>query len=1578
MNNWKSVCSLSLLILTSSFQALSEEELDISKILSYRDSGYEVRSTGFMEAFGATHSKQNGQLYVSNVDLTVPLNGPDITISRSIVPSQISLALSTRINSYKPYYDFENWSLDIPKITVMSYWGLANSYLKSCISSATTVKINVPGNDEFDAIGKPANATYPQTAVMRFANNWIVGCESYTSRSVITQKNGSTISPTAKNTVYLKSPDGTIYYFGSDAVSSIPPNPANAPPGAANDWSLYEPILSYYQVTDVVDKFGNWIAYDYKQVRSGSQSEYFKTAYVATKIRSGDGAVVTINRNDYKISSISYGGRTLEYQYDTFSATVSGTQVSTPYLKDVYINKTEDTSKWSYRLLSQTVSYDDGTFGEMFLESITNPFGATMSFQYEANETLCGRNGGKPKGSINKGYSPSLSSVYVSGNGISPIQANFSYQYINSSSAKTVTTIGDRVFEDTYWIKQCDYGFGVDVRHLTDSTVKDSSGNTLKTSEITWKYISLPSTQIERVEDPNPSSDLPVREKILIDNRYETVYSGFDSYGNPTIMTETDLVTNRTRKNKTVYYNRGNTWIIGLKKAAYIGDALSNYTLISNTSYHGGIYTDFGVPNYFYNNSTWTRRVSQYHTNGLPKKIEFNQKIRKADQTFSTSNRYILYEDYFRGEPRKITVPSRYSDVTKDIITKTLDNYGRPLSITNPLGIKYEFSYDAMGRVKSQSIKNDQISWLDLMYTYTINSGGYGLQQLIEKCRLNTSKTACTSGSRTASTNNLYDSLLRNISINQFSYIPTFEGKLKNFEYDEVGNKTFESYWGVLYSTPHGITTEYDALNRITSVAHYNTNPTTHNYTYDGDTITDPNGNVSVITYWNYGSPQYELIESVEYDKVTQTTGYDLFDNLTTITLSGTENGYAVSQTQHNVYDNNQRLCKTIRNDTGTSVFTYNIIGEIDWQADLGITATSLNCDSSPSSSQKAYRAYDNHGGLYSLTFSDGITPNQYTKYNAVGNLIETRSDDVVKTIDWYGNSLIKSETLTIGNQRLSKDSNSPSLLYGYNQGEALSTIQYPDGDVIRYSPNGFGQPTEVIRNVSSTRSEYIYAEDIAYHPNGMIHSFYYGNGLKHETQLNSNEIPYRITDERSGQTHLDYQYTYDDNFNTKSITDLVNSSYSINNIIYDYLDRVTDIYGNSGIGNSIIKYDPLGNIRSNSNKKHSLSYTYDPSNYRVSKVVDSKNANNNYNSFGYDIRGNIYSNGKRTFTFNALNQIVSTSNYGYKYDASGKRVYQDDANGENYSLYSQSGKLLYGEDGDGPTNYIFLQSKLIAKDGYVREFKPKQHYTAFGSSIEGETDDVGYTGHKYDKAIGLSYMQARYYDPVIGRFYSNDPIGFRDVHSFNRYAYANNNPYKYTDPTGMASCSRSGGCSPSTNTHNTTGTNLGPIIRANMPSASTVADFTPIVGDIKGFVDFANEPSVLNGIAAVAGLIPVGGDAIAKGLKALPDSALVARGGANITPQSIENAISTHPSGVTGFSAQCNGGTCLNELGANIPNGQMGVTTVGDVRAAGGDVVVTSGRGNHVTVTGLDPNAASQLLSPSVPNPVPKQDRNL
>ena len=87
-----------------------------------------------------------------------------------------------------------------------------------------------------------------------------------------------------------------------------------------------------------------------------------------------------------------------------------------------------------------------------------------------------------------------------------------------------------------------------------------------------------------------------------------------------------------------------------------------------------------------------------------------------------------------------------------------------------------------------------------------------------------------------------------------------------------------------------------------------------------------------------------------------------------------------------------------------------------------------------------------------------------------------------------------------------------------------------------------------------------------------------------------------------------------------------------------------------------------------------------------------------------------------------------------------------------------------------------------------------REHYSPFGEKLDNTAqstgNDVGYTGHQHDRETGLTYMQARYYDPVIGRFYSNDPVGALDhsniAHGFNRYAYANNNPYAYSDPDGQ------------------------------------------------------------------------------------------------------------------------------------------------------------------------------------------------
>ena len=84
-----------------------------------------------------------------------------------------------------------------------------------------------------------------------------------------------------------------------------------------------------------------------------------------------------------------------------------------------------------------------------------------------------------------------------------------------------------------------------------------------------------------------------------------------------------------------------------------------------------------------------------------------------------------------------------------------------------------------------------------------------------------------------------------------------------------------------------------------------------------------------------------------------------------------------------------------------------------------------------------------------------------------------------------------------------------------------------------------------------------------------------------------------------------------------------------------------------------------------------------------------------------------------------------------------------------------------------------------------------REHYNPYGDNRVDDpaatNRDVWYTGKPYNPSTGLSYFGARYYDPTLGRFTGLDPVAFdgTSIHTFNRYGYANNNPYKYVDPDG-------------------------------------------------------------------------------------------------------------------------------------------------------------------------------------------------
>jgi RHS repeat-associated protein len=110
----------------------------------------------------------------------------------------------------------------------------------------------------------------------------------------------------------------------------------------------------------------------------------------------------------------------------------------------------------------------------------------------------------------------------------------------------------------------------------------------------------------------------------------------------------------------------------------------------------------------------------------------------------------------------------------------------------------------------------------------------------------------------------------------------------------------------------------------------------------------------------------------------------------------------------------------------------------------------------------------------------------------------------------------------------------------------------------------------------------------------------------------------------------------------------------------------------------------------------------------------------------------------------------------------------------------------LAREDSAGALTYFHTDGlgsivKLTNQAGAVAH---EYRYDAWGS-VEAGANEPGYafTGREWDPGTGLYYYRARYYDPKIGRFISEDPARFRG--GPNPYSYVFNNPVIFADPHG-------------------------------------------------------------------------------------------------------------------------------------------------------------------------------------------------
>ena len=216
--------------------------------------------------------------------------------------------------------------------------------------------------------------------------------------------------------------------------------------------------------------------------------------------------------------------------------------------------------------------------------------------------------------------------------------------------------------------------------------------------------------------------------------------------------------------------------------------------------------------------------------------------------------------------------------------------------------------------------------------------------------------------------------------------------------------------------------------------------------------------------------------------------------------------------------------------------------------------------------------------------------------------------------------------------------------------------------------------------------------------------------------------------------------------------------------------------------------------------------------------------------TYDYDNVGNlirkteILTGNSWEYEFNLLNRLTAVYRRespdrklvaSYLYDEAGYRVRKTSASqGTTDYVFSAHGVVLYEEKSSGDyKEYVFVFNDLFAKvegkttgDGSERKkyfyhddnlgsttaitdesgnVVWKNDFTPFGTQTgyEGtEEHDAKFTGKDYDEEIRLYYFNARWYDPELGRFISQDPI--KD--GVNWYAYCHDDPLSYIDLSGL------------------------------------------------------------------------------------------------------------------------------------------------------------------------------------------------
>ena len=204
-----------------------------------------------------------------------------------------------------------------------------------------------------------------------------------------------------------------------------------------------------------------------------------------------------------------------------------------------------------------------------------------------------------------------------------------------------------------------------------------------------------------------------------------------------------------------------------------------------------------------------------------------------------------------------------------------------------------------------------------------------------------------------------------------------------------------------------------------------------------------------------------------------------------------------------------------------------------------------------------------------------------------------------------------------------------------------------------------------------------------------------------------------------------------------------------------------------------------------------------------------------------YDSAANLLNDGASNYSYDAESRIASAASVNYTYDGDGNRV--EKSTGKLY-WYGTGSSVLDESDSFGniTSEYVFFGGNRIAREQFTvtcpAQTPSSQYYLADAlGTARSLTDSFGnilddsdfypfggqrviasssgnaykFTGKERDSDSGLDDFGLRYFGSTMGRFMSPDSIAndweLANPQTWNRYAYARNNPLAYVDPDGAA-----------------------------------------------------------------------------------------------------------------------------------------------------------------------------------------------